>query len=1120
MAETGNTTRTQLINLEGLSAFLDESKKIFEPTLPTGTNGQVLKLSGDKPTWGTDNTPTAFKWTNGTTAGPTGSLTGNGMSAVGFGAIPSAGASASGVVTTGAQTFAGTKTFSSPITGSLNGNASTATAADKTAHSLSVKDGAATPVAAINSWNGSADKTLTIKGESPVTTTATDGTITITHATSGVTAGTYKSVTVDAKGHVTGGTNPSTLSGYGITDAKIASGVITLGSNTITPLTSASTLSASKVNGTLATNNIPNLDASKITTGTISVDRLPATALERCVVVADDTARFKLTTSSVQVGDTVKVTATKKMYMVIDSSKLSSEAGYEEYFTSTDWSTITGKPSSYTPSSHTHTKSQITDFPSSMPASDVYAWAKAKTKPSYAWSEITSKPSTFTPASHSHDAATQSANGFMSAADKTKLDGITESADSVSFTRSLTSGTKVGTITINGTGTDLYAPTNTDTHYTAKNVVASSSTGTANVTAETNNPYLNLIENGAVRSTHRISGSGATSVKTDTSGNITISSTNTTYPPATQSANGLMSSTDKTKLDGIATGAEVNQNAFSNVKVGDVTVAADSKTDTLTLVAGSNVTITPDATNDKITIASSYVNTTYSAGTDLSLSGTTFNHANSGATAGTYRSVTVNARGHVTAGTNPTTLSGYGITDAKIASGVITLGSNTITPLTSSSTLAASKVSGTLATSNIPNLDASKITTGTISVDRLPATALERCVVVANDTARFALTTASVQVGDTVKVTGTKKMYMVVDSSKLSSEAGYEEYFTSTDWSTITNKPSSYTPSSHTHTKSQITDFPTKMPASDVHDWAKAENKPSYAWSEITSKPSTFTPSTHTHSDATTSASGFMSSTDKAKLDGIAPGAEVNQNAFSNVTVGSTTISADSKTDTLTLTAGNNITLTPDAANDKITISSSYVAASASTSGIVTTETQTFAGAKTFSNTTDSTNNTSGAVIVSGGLGVAKNIYAAAVHNAVWNDLADCIPVDDECEVEPGYCYCFDGERYYKSTKYLDEGIVGIDSDTYGMNMGHKPGLNQMDVAVAGFVLAYVDREYKPGTPLTCTENGYLTEIKRKDKIEYPERIVATYWKSESADEWGSDSRKVKVNGRKWVKVV
>lgn len=49
---------------------------------------------------------------------------------------------------------------------------------------------------------------------------------------------------------------------------------------------------------------------------------------------------------------------------------------------------------------------------------------------------------------------------------------------------------------------------------------------------------------------------------------------------------------------------ETNQNAFSNVKVGSTTIAADSKTDTLELVAGSNITLTPDATNDTITISS------------------------------------------------------------------------------------------------------------------------------------------------------------------------------------------------------------------------------------------------------------------------------------------------------------------------------------------------------------------------------------------------------------------------------------------------------------------------------------------------------------------------------------
>lgn len=118
--------------------------------------------------------------------------------------------------------------------------------------------------------------------------------------------------------------------------------------------------------------DITSLDASKITSGTISIDRLPQGALERLTVVADDTVRFKLTSTSVQKGDTVKVTSTGKMYYVVDETKLSTEAGYEVYAAGTaasvPWSGVTGKPSSYTPSSHTHTKSQITDFPSSLPA--------------------------------------------------------------------------------------------------------------------------------------------------------------------------------------------------------------------------------------------------------------------------------------------------------------------------------------------------------------------------------------------------------------------------------------------------------------------------------------------------------------------------------------------------------------------------------------------------------------------------------------------------------------------------------------------------------------------------------------------------------------------------------
>lgn len=62
--------------------------------------------------------------------------------------------------------------------------------------------------------------------------------------------------------------------------------------------------------------------------------------------------------------------------------------------------------------------------------------------------------------------------------------------------------------------------------------------------------------------------------------------------------------TAETKLATIDKDADVNQNAFSNVKSGTTTIAAGSATDTLEVAAGSGIAVTPDATNKKITIAS------------------------------------------------------------------------------------------------------------------------------------------------------------------------------------------------------------------------------------------------------------------------------------------------------------------------------------------------------------------------------------------------------------------------------------------------------------------------------------------------------------------------------------
>lgn len=102
---------------------------------------------------------------------------------------------------------------------------------------------------------------------------------------------------------------------------------------------------------------ITSLDASKLF-GMIDIERLPQGSLERCIIVKDDAARFALTSDNIQLGDTVKVKNTEKMYFVIDESKLDSEEGYTVYAAGTaasvPWSGITGKPASYPPSEHMH----------------------------------------------------------------------------------------------------------------------------------------------------------------------------------------------------------------------------------------------------------------------------------------------------------------------------------------------------------------------------------------------------------------------------------------------------------------------------------------------------------------------------------------------------------------------------------------------------------------------------------------------------------------------------------------------------------------------------------------------------------------------------------------------
>ena len=210
--------------------------------------------------------------------------------------------------------------------------------------------------------------------------------------------------------------------------------------------------------------------------------------------------------------------------------------------------------------------------------------------------------------------------------------------------------------------------------------------------------------------------------------------------------------------------------------------------------------------------------------------------------------------------------------------------------------------------------------------------------------------------------------------------SGNADSASSVPWSGITGKPSTFTPSDHTHdsryyTESEIdTKLNTKLNTSlkgaasglaelDSTGRVPSSQLPSYVddviegylydskfykesahttqitgetgkiYVDLTSNKtyrwsgSAFAVISETLALGETSTTAYRGDRGKIAYDhsqvAHAPSnAEVNQNAFSNVIVGSTTIVADSKTDTLTLVAGSNVTLTPDATNDKITISS------------------------------------------------------------------------------------------------------------------------------------------------------------------------------------------------------
>lgn len=373
------------------------------------------------------------------------------------------------------------------------------------------------------------------------------------------------------------------------------------------------------------------IDASKITSGTIDIARLPQGALERLTIVADQAAMLALTVSQVQNGDTVKNTETGEMFYVKDQTKLGTLAAFEVYTagraSEAPWTGITGKPTSIqiasgTDSPITSPEVALNSGKITLTATINKATASASglmsatdktefdriTTANFALGAVTPNASNVTISASKTDvtngsvvannitlpSASTTAAGVMTAAQVTALNTVngrnlfgvvtgdtgSASADTARDTIKIAGGTDISTtatdvnnddiLTVNHKNVTRTNPDDTVVTYTmpangatvslTKTVKSVSSSATGHITAtasETPSIKHGTVTTAATTGTVLNPAFGGkvnvvTGVSNDGHGHITgITTTPVTIPDntATTSANGLMSSSDKSKLD-------------------------------------------------------------------------------------------------------------------------------------------------------------------------------------------------------------------------------------------------------------------------------------------------------------------------------------------------------------------------------------------------------------------------------------------------------------------------------------------------------------------------------------------------------------------------------------------
>lgn len=182
----------------------------------------------------------------------------------------------------------------------------------------------------------------------------------------------------------------------------------------------------------------------------------------------------------------------------------------------------------------------------------------------------------------------------------------------------------------------------------------------------------------------------------------------------------------------------------------------------------------------------------------------------------------------------------------------------------------------------------------------------------------------------------------------------------------------------------------------------------------------------------------------------------------------------------------------------------------------------TVTGATTFSNTTASSSTSTGAVVVKGGLGVAKNIYGAKVFGGVWNDYAE---FRKGTTAEGGYCLMECPDGWMRKTTHRLQAGCRLTSDTYGMSMGQTAEA-KTPIGVSGRVLVYPYEDiskFHIGDAVCSAPGGKVSVMSRREIRKWPDRIVGIVSEIPTYKEWKcgteEDEKTVDVNGRLWVYV-